>query len=419
MSAQTAGTVVLPVFRASAISRFAAVSPRLIDFNSRYIFAAANAAEAARVAAGSPAAAAPNNAPAAVAFATARVADTVARVGAIVVAAQAAKAAARGAARALDFAFAGERITSAAARAVTYDAHGLQERRWTPEELNQMELWPAEIGGTPSRIGGAWLGMSAELRALRNNWEVWTAWYDDVLAGPLAGTEHSEQWEMAFTDVGEPLPWDKGAAAVNGEIAARLRRLPKLGHKEASTEHGESAHVNKRATADKPTTTSRKSPPQTQIGRAVLKNKAQIVFSIEPLLVLIDQKIAALREERPNSDEAHAKRDEAIAQYEDLKSRLEGLRAAASNYNGGKAEEKSVVSQVKSFADGVSAWWTKHHTHICEKAYDAALFSGCVGVCWLAGSGGALAVAVSAALVGGKPIVDALKALPKRFGKSD
>jgi hypothetical protein len=78
-----------------------------------------------------------------------------------------------------------------------------------------------------------------------------------------------------------------------------------------------------------------------------------------------------------------------------------------------KAEDKAVENAATTFVQGVRNWWTKDHEKICDKGYDAALFTLCVGVCSLVGAG-AIAVAVSGALVGGKTIVEALKALPKK-----
>jgi hypothetical protein len=68
-----------------------------------------------------------------------------------------------------------------------------------------------------------------------------------------------------------------------------------------------------------------------------------------------------------------------------------------------------------TFVQGIQNWWEKGHEKICNKALDAAIFISCLSVCSLIGCGGATAVVVSGAIAGGKPVVDALKALSKRL----
>jgi hypothetical protein len=67
--------------------------------------------------------------------------------------------------------------------------------------------------------------------------------------------------------------------------------------------------------------------------------------------------------------------------------------------------------------DGIRKTWEKRHEEICTKVLDATLFVSSVSLCALVGCGGAAAVAVSGALVGGKPVIEALRTLPKRLFK--
>jgi hypothetical protein len=149
------------------------------------------------------------------------------------------------------------------------------------------------------------------------------------------------------------------------------------------------------------------------VGRSVRTNRIAIVLSVASLMVLIDDKLATLRDERPNARDAQAVRDEAIAHYENLKQDLEALRDVASHKRG-KAKDRTVDKVANKFVQHVQNWWEKDHEQICGKAYNAAVFISCLSVCSLVGCGGATAVAVSGAIAGGKTVVDALKALPKR-----
>jgi hypothetical protein len=201
--ARTAETFMLPVFRAIAISRFAAVCPnREIDAND---VASVDAVAGAATSAASDAV-----------YADAHIA---AHTALTVYASDAASAAVNAVATAISA------DASGVATAIWNDVSVLKDGRWTPEQLGHAGLWLTGIADRPRKIADAWAKMSAQLRGLGNHWQVWIAWYDEVLEGSPPAQRRSEEWEMAFTDVGEPLPWDDLAAAVNEEIAARLRRL--------------------------------------------------------------------------------------------------------------------------------------------------------------------------------------------------
>jgi hypothetical protein len=152
---------------------------------------------------------------------------------------------------------------------------------------------------------------------------------------------------------------------------------------------------------------------RSKVAKAVIGNWIQIGLSAEALLLLIDEKLDQLRAERPNSSEAKVSRDAEITHYEALKQQLQAFRGTVLNFSKGKANETAVVKSTKSFVNGVRDWWTRGHEKICEKAFDMGMFLSAVGICSLAGSGGQTAVLVSAALVGGKPVIDALKSMKK------
>jgi hypothetical protein len=151
-------------------------------------------------------------------------------------------------------------------------------------------------------------------------------------------------------------------------------------------------------------------------------NRIAIVLSVASLVVLIDEKLGRLRDERPNDRDAQAVRDEAIARYESIKQNLEALRNATVGLDEREsASNENAENAAKSFGQCVRDWWNERHIEICSKAFDAGLFTLCVSVCSLVGSGGPLTVGVSGALIGGKPVIEALKAMAKsrrrRVGK--
>ena len=150
--------------------------------------------------------------------------------------------------------------------------------------------------------------------------------------------------------------------------------------------------------------------PRDAIITSVRTNRAAIVLSVGSLVLLIDEKLASIRNDRGRNDKkAQA---EEIAHYERLKQDVEALRKVTLNE---KASAKTVEKAANKFVQRIQDWWEKDYEKICNKAFDIGLFTLSVGICSLVDSGGPIAVAVSGALIGGKPIIDALKAIPKRF----
>jgi hypothetical protein len=150
---------------------------------------------------------------------------------------------------------------------------------------------------------------------------------------------------------------------------------------------------------------------QSRIARTVAANKEPLMIACDSLVMLLEEKLAALREQRPNSAAGISKRDDEIADLVRLKRALRILHNAVSQ---GK---KSVDVSVISFRDGVQQWWDRHHENICSRSFDLAMFLSAVTVCSLAGAGGTAAVLISGALVGGKSVVDAIKATGKGLWK--
>lgn len=154
---------------------------------------------------------------------------------------------------------------------------------------------------------------------------------------------------------------------------------------------------------------------RTAVGKAIQRNQTTVVLQAGALLLLLEEKIASLKDERPNEPEAIARRDEAVMLYEGLKQQLEAIRTTAVELEQPKGESKAAQSAV-SFTQGVRNWWNKKHVDICNHTFEAGLFLSCAALCSLMGAGGPLAVVVSGAVVKGKPVVEALKAVAKRLG---
>jgi hypothetical protein len=131
--------------------------------------------------------------------------------------------------------------------------------------------------------------------------------------------------------------------------------------------------------------------------------------------LLIAEKITSLNAERPNSDAATVRRDKALTEYEALRSKVTVLQAAVASFKAGTLKEPALTKTVHSFRSGVRSWWNKSHKIICEKAYEAGLFTSLVLVCEMTGANANVSVLVSAALAGGKPIMGVLKSVGRKL----
>ena len=190
--------VVLPVFRANAISRFAGKYPNRKIVLVRIAAAARAAAAAARAYAADATASVAADAASAASAVVASAADACADASAIAAAADA-----------------------AAAAAIVHDARRLHEEVLTAEQLAGERLWPTPAAFVFSEH---WLQLKHRLHADGRHWQVWIDWY---LNAVLHEPHHplSEAQEAAFIDLSDELPWDEGAEAVNMEIARRLNEI--------------------------------------------------------------------------------------------------------------------------------------------------------------------------------------------------
>jgi hypothetical protein len=157
------------------------------------------------------------------------------------------------------------------------------------------------------------------------------------------------------------------------------------------------------------------SKARTKIGKAVEAHGDQILIAVAALMLQIEGKIAVLRDFIPNSPEAIAKRDGEISDFERTRGELETIREMVVQFRKNEVSEAKTVQAVKTFSEGVRLWWNKSHDKICDKAYDMGMFATAVTICSIAGASGNVGVALSAAMVGGKPVVDVVKALSKKF----
>lgn len=84
--------------------------------------------------------------------------------------------------------------------------------------IDGLPLWP---GGQPAGFRSMWQGLKAALHAEKQDWEVWTTWYDDRLEGRVRDKER----ELAYVRIDDAL-WEQGPAIVNAEIKRLIETHP-------------------------------------------------------------------------------------------------------------------------------------------------------------------------------------------------
>ncbi len=119
---------------------------------------------------------------------------------------------------------------------------------------------------------------------------------------------------------------------------------------------------------------------RTVIGKAILSNQAQIALTSAALVALVDERIAAIRNERPNSREAIDENEKRIEDYERLKRDVTAVAEAAAKYKEGVISEREAVKSSKSLLEGIQGWWKKSHEKICDRAFDMSLFATAVSI---------------------------------------
>jgi hypothetical protein len=142
---------------------------------------------------------------------------------AAVAAARAAAAAARAAAVRAAAAYAGARTYATASAgdaaapffwsALSSDATRLEKGEAAPA-IARSPLWRQ---GQPDQLHSLWREMKTALHAAKQDWQVWTIWYDDRLKGRV----RDKTRELAYVRIEEAL-WDQGPAVVNAEIERRI-----------------------------------------------------------------------------------------------------------------------------------------------------------------------------------------------------
>ena len=114
--------------------------------------------------------------------------------------------------------------------AVSLDVTYLEEDGDTASVIAGSPLWPQ---GQPDQLQSLWQEMKVALDAEKQDWQVWTIWYDDRLTRRV----NDEERELTYVQIDEAL-WSQGPAIVNAEIKKRIEEPPQPGVVELQAHSG-------------------------------------------------------------------------------------------------------------------------------------------------------------------------------------
>lgn len=163
----------------------------------------------------------------------------------------------------------------------------------------------------------------------------------------------------------------------------------------------------------------RKAPAaiRTKIGKSVVANTEELRTAAVTSILLIEDRLEALRHEKPNSDESIAKRDDEIKKLTVMKGQLETIHNLPEEVKKGEVTDAQVNKSVRSFAEGVRDYWNAHHETICSRGFNAAIFASVVLVCKLAGASGDVSIAISTIVTGTTPMIEGIRKLGRKLFK--
>jgi hypothetical protein len=156
---------------------------------------------------------------------------------------------------------------------------------------------------------------------------------------------------------------------------------------------------------------------KTKIGKAVEANEKSILLAIESLQLQIEDRIAKLRDERPNDPEIVARKEASISEFDAMHDELERIKVAVQQFKKKEVPEKAVVQTVKGFKESVGEWWYKSRETIYTSTSNSAIFMGATGVLHAMGADSTTALAIVGSLIGGETVAKVLKSLPRDLFK--
>lgn len=271
-------------------------------------------------------------------------------------------------------------------------------------------------GGMPAAHREQWLRLNAQLITMGDDFEIWAEWYEGILAGEIGGRyifglptakAFEVQVKMPLIDVSYwPAP-EKANAAIK-QIVREARKS-----ESAHSAEGQNASEAKPAPSESGKKSRRRpAAPRTKIGKGMAQNAALVALQSALLIPILDREIEALRQARPNSDEAIADRDHQIAALEKLKADTLALKDAPKALIDGDITEKEATHRANAFLQPFRDCWNENGKGFVEIGIRSGLFLGAIAIAKNLGMEipPVITVTVLGAIAAEKPLSAVLKA---------
>jgi hypothetical protein len=141
------------------------------------------------------------------------------------------------------------------------------------------------------------------------------------------------------------------------------------------------ANVEVTLTEHSPRSRQRGPRAQTAIGRALLRNTAEIDVLAISLVGSINEWLASLKNERFNSDEARGANEKTINELETLRRRVEIFIESKVGFAAKKVSEKAVVEATSELTTQTS-WLVKHDSEVTRFGFFGAYLALCLLAGW-------------------------------------
>jgi hypothetical protein len=136
---------------------------------------------------------------------------------------------------------------------------------------------------------------------------------------------------------------------------------------------------------------------------ARLRSNATAIITItRSLAIQIDAKLESLNRDKPNSDDSRAAKYAAIAEYQELRTRVTELEKAVAKLKQRSPKTAPAIKAATEFGETVGKWWTKSGPKVLDKGADMSIVMTCASILALMGVDVAFATAVSAYVVSGR-----------------
>ncbi|MCA6101216.1 hypothetical protein [Bradyrhizobium australafricanum] len=147
-------------------------------------------------------------------------------------------------------------------------------------------------------------------------------------------------------------------------------------------------------------------------------NRTSVVRAV--VLLQVDALLLVVRSEAERRRELRLNDDQDLRELEEVEARLDRVRNTTVDVERGRVQPETADEAARSLGSYVRSWFEKNHEKILSDGFDtlngtfrAGVFVSATAICASLHVEPTLAATISGVLVGGKPVVETIKAVAK------